>query len=175
MVFRVGYILQPSIAVIHRLDTEATRLDNPDGEPDSGYDDTFREPMVYDKAKERVTSRKESAAIRIPCQVEIATEEQLRELHTGDDPVSNMIFVFHRAVLEQHGLLDIDTRDVLLKKGDRISAIEKFGAPVGTVVKKITGDGLYVVQMRSASFGFGPDGHDLELAIMTNRQLGPTV
>lgn len=172
MIIRVPLVLQPSVAVIHRLDVKATRQHDPAGDDASGYDEVLREPITYNDASgNRVDSRRELAEIRVPCQVEVLSDEKLREMVTGDDSVSNMIFVFHRLHLEQAGLLD-SNRNVVLKKGDRISQIERFGAPTGTVTKKLEPPGLYVWEMRSASWGFGPDGHDLELAIMQKRREG---
>jgi hypothetical protein len=155
------------------LDISATRTLDPDGEDTAGYDPTFREPIVYDTGGIRTTSRQELPAVRIPCQVENATEERLRELGVGDDPVSNMLFVFHRLDLETLGLLD-SNREVVIKKGDRISQLERYGSPVGTVIKKFAEPGLFVWEVRGRSWGFGPDGYDLELCIVEKRREGAT-
>jgi hypothetical protein len=89
----------------------------------------------------------------------------------GDAPITNISFVFHREDLENLGLLD-SNRDVMLKKGDRISHLEKYGAPVGTISKNFSDPGLYIYEMRSRSWGFGPDGYDLEIALTTKRTEG---
>jgi hypothetical protein len=98
-------------------------------------------------------------------------EERLRQLGVGDDPVTNTVFVLHRKDLETKGLLDTN-KEVVLKKGDRIDSIERFGSAVGMKVKVFKDPGLYVWQVRSGSWGFGPDGYDLELLITSNRAQG---
>lgn len=169
--FRVP-LLFPVAAVVHRLSIEATRDVNPPGEPTTGYDETFREPIVYDQAKVRTDARRELPPVRVPCQIESLSFETLRQLALGDAPVTNMVFVFHRRDLESLGLLDAN-RDVVLKKGDRISAIERLNVP-GSVVRTLREPGLFVFEMRPRSWGMGPDGYDLELAIMSERREGAT-
>jgi hypothetical protein len=172
---RVPLLLQKSVAVVHRLDIVATQNTDPTGEETAGYDHTLREAIVYNKSaiEGRVSSRKEMNAVRIPCQVENMTEEMLREMLAGDDSISNFILVLHRKTLETMGLLD-DNREVVIKKGDRVSAIERFGAAPGTIVKKFSDPGLYVHEVRGRSWGFGPDGYDLELLILSRRRAGAT-
>jgi hypothetical protein len=173
MIIRVPLLLQRSVAVIHRLDISSTRAANPPGEANVGYDETLREPIVYDGSTTtpdtRQDTRKELSEIRVPCQVEVLSDEALRELGVGDAPITNMTFVFHRETLENLGLLD-SNRDVTLKKGDRVSHLEKYGAAVGTVIKTFSDPGLYIYEMRAGSWGFGPDGYDLEIALTSKRQ-----
>lgn len=175
MIIRVPLLLQPSIAVIYRLDIKSTRNANPPGEDNVGYDETLLEPIAYDKNENtpdlRIDSRKELAPIRVPCQVETLTDETLRELAIGDAPVTDIYFVFHRKTLEELGLLD-ENRDVIIKKGDRISHLERYGAAIGTKTKTFSDPGLYIYEMRSKSWGFGPDGYDLEIALTTKRREG---
>lgn len=172
MIIRVPLVLQKTIAVIYPLDVTGTRAHDPVGPDTSGYDEILREPIVYnDVGGSRVDSRQELPPIRIPCQVENMTDEQLKEEVSGDVPVSNMILIFHRADLERLSLLD-SNRNVIIKKGDRVSSFERYGAPIGTVVKTLTEPGLYIHEMRSRSFGFGPDGHDLEFALLAERKHG---
>lgn len=169
---RVPLILQPSLAVVHRLSVEATRNADPEGPETTGYDETLREPISYEQGHEVLDTRREMAPIRVPCQIETLSFEALRQLRLGDAPISNMVFVFHRRDLERLGLLD-SNRDVVLKKGDRISAIERHGAP-GVRSKSLKEPGLFVFEMRPRSWGFGPDGYDLELAIMSDRREAAT-
>lgn len=172
MVIRVGLVLQPSVAVIHRLDVKATRQANPEGEATSGYDEVLREPIAYTGTSgQREDSRKEFAAIRVPCQVEVLSDEKLREMVTGNDPVSNMILVFHRSSLDRLGLLDAD-RTVILKTGDRIEGLERYGGAVGAMTKRFAPPGIFIHEMRSRSWGFGPDGYDLEIALISERRKG---
>jgi hypothetical protein len=168
---RVPLLLQKAVAVIYPLDISATRAKDPAGEPDTGYSNTFDEVIVYDESNERTTARTEGTAIYVPCQVENLTDERLRQMITGDAPVTNMAFVFHRRNLEKLSLLDAN-KDVILKKGDRISHLEKYGAPVGTIIKTFADPGLYIYEIRSKSWGFGSDGYDLELVLTTKRREG---
>lgn len=171
MIIRVPLLLQKTIAVIHRLSIEETRNTNPIGEPVEGYDPTFREPIVYTdtSTQQRVTSRREMSPIYVPCQVEALTEERLREMGVGNDPVSDFVLVFHRKTLAEMHLLDQD-QEVMIKKGDRLSHFEQFGAPRGVVTKRFADPGLFIHEIRGASWGFGPTGYDLEIALLTRRR-----
>lgn len=181
MIIRVPLILKSSVAVVHRLDIQATRDQDPPGAQagsnpsDQGYNFILREPVVYNEAAtaERVSTRKELPAVRIPCQVENLTEERLRELGVGDAPVSSQILVFHRKDLERLGLLDVN-RETVIKKGDRVDRLERSNTPPGTIIKKFHGDGQYIEEVRGASWGFGPDGYDLELIFLLDRRQAPT-
>lgn len=172
MIIRVPLLLQQSVLVVHRLDISGTRTLDPPGPATSGYDDLLREPVVYDVGNVRTSARQELPPTRVPCQVEIMRDERLRELRAGDAAISSMTFVLHRADLERLGLLDAN-RNVLLKKGDRVSQLERYGAPIGTVTKTFDPQ-LYVVEVRSGSWGFGPDGYDLEMLIVAERREGAT-
>lgn len=172
MIIRVPLVLQKVIAVIYPLDVAATRAHDPAGPGTSGYSEVFREPIAYnDGSGDRTDSRQEGTVIRIPCQVENMTEEKLKEMAVGDSPVSNIMLVFHRIDLARLSLLDANG-NVAIKKGDRIDSLERHGAPIGTTVKNFSSPGLYIHEMRSRSFGFGPDGYDLEFALLTERGEG---
>lgn len=175
MIIRVPLLLQQSIAVIHRLDIRGTRNVDPAGEPTEGYDPTFNEPIVFTEPTtlKRESSRREHPPIRIPCQMELLTEEKLKELGVGDAPISNLMLVLHRKDLEALGLLD-SNQETILKKGDRLSHLEQFGGAVGTITKKFADDGLYFNEVRGSSWGFGPTGYDLEIITLTDRREAPT-
>lgn len=175
MAIRVPLLLQKAVAVIYRLDIPATRGINPPGEDTIGFDDEFNEPIVRDNSETtpntRASTRQEMAAVYVPCQVEMLRYEDLRQLAVGDAPVTDMALVFHRRDLQRLGLLSA-TKDVILKKGDRIGSLEKDGSPVGTTIKTFSDPGLYIYEVRPRSWGFGPDGYDLELALTTKRREG---
>jgi hypothetical protein len=175
VIIRVPLLLQPSVAVIHRLDISGTRAVDPPGEPDAGYDDTFRETIAYDDTATatRQTTRREMPPIRIPCQVEDPTEERLRQLGIGDDLFVTILLVLHRRDLDRLHLLDAN-RETKFKKGDRVSRLERYGAPAGTVVKQFASPGFFVQETRAGSWGFGPDGYDLEFLALGRRREGPT-
>ena len=145
MIIRVPLLLQKSVAIIYRLNISATRTTNPTGEDNFGYDETLREPITYENPTGTVQeTRKEDAETRVPCQVETWRYEELREAGFGDAPVTDMIFVFHRQDLKRLNLLDSD-QNVILKKGDRISHLERFGTVKGVVTKRFSDPGyLYM-------------------------------
>lgn len=143
---------------------------DPPGAPASGYDTVFREPIVYDVGDTRVESRREFEPIRIPCQMEDLSEDRLHQVFQGDAPSSTMILVFHRSDLARLGLIVPATRETLIRTNDRVSVIERLGEP-GAIVRSLGpgGAGLFIYELRAASWGFGPDGYDLELAYLNDR------
>lgn len=164
-------LLWPMIALVHRLDTNSTWDIDPPGDLAEGYDPILREPVVYRSAGARVSARQELTVVRVPCQVETARTEDLQMVFTGDDPDSLVVFVLSRPDLRNLNLIDSTTGNVLLKPGDRISALEKYGFP-GTIVKQYEKP-LYIYQVVSPrSQGFGADGYDLELVYTTHRKTG---
>lgn len=172
MPFSVPLVLEKSLAVVHRLNPSATRSLQPAGQ-ESGYDKDFREPITYDATRQgkvvRENARSELPAIRIPCQVEMIRFERLAQAPPGDDPQTGFTLVFHRMDLKRLKLIDKDTKRLLLKVNDRISAIESFKQPrVPTV--HIDPPGLYIVELQPGSFGFGIDGTDLYLAYLSDRE-----
>lgn len=175
MPFRVPLLLEVVDAVVHRLDITATRAFNPVGPAASGYDDIFREPVVTDgtagaSVAGRVSSRQEMTAVRVPCQIETSLYEDLRQSFSGALPQSNMTLVFHRQNLADLGLLDPTTNNILLKKGDRISQLERRS--LGVPVLVFRPPGLFINEIYPGSWGFGLDGHDLHLCILEQRDEG---
>ena len=159
--------MQTMFVVLHRLDVAATRAVDPPGPPAAGYDDDFREPVRYDSGGLRQTSRRELAAVRVPCQIETAKFEELRQMFTGDAPSSNMVVVLHRRDLARLGLIDAATGRPTIRTNDRVSALER---KTGGVARTLGDEGLFVFEVRPASFGFGPDGYDLELLYLNDRE-----
>jgi len=157
-----------SIAVIHRLDPTATRSFDPPGEPTSGYDPEFDEPVVYDSGTSRLSARHELPLVRVPCQVETPTFEHLQQFGPGIVENTALVIVTHRQDLQLLSLIDPATRACLIKKSDRVSAIERYGFP-GVVQQPLAEDGLYVFEIRPGSWGFGPEGHDLEIIFLEDR------
>lgn len=173
MIFRVPFVLEKSLAVIHRIDLSATSALEPFPGQVGGYDKDFREPIVYDvdtpRGKVRETTRVELPAIKVPCQVEEIEFEKLRQLFPGDMPSSNMVLVLHRMDLHQMRLVDETTGRPTIRKNDRVSHLENFRLP-GTVTLKFDDPGLYVFEVRPGSHGFGPDGYDLNLIYLNERE-----
>ncbi len=170
MAIRVPLLLETVEAVIHRLDPQATAIFDPPGDQPSGYDPDFEEPVVFTNTSgQRQASRKELPPIRVPCQVEAANFERLRQLFPGNTPNSSIVLALSRIDLEARGLIDLLTRKVLINVNDRVETLERRGVP-GQIVHPITPPGLFVFEVRPGSWGFGPDGHDLELLFLDERQ-----
>lgn len=164
MAIRVPLLLETVQAVISRVDGPATAAFNPPGGPASGYDTDFREPIKYKSGTASVSSLQYKTAIKVACQVEALTAERLREYFPGDSPSSNLIVVISRIDAEAMGILDSTTRKIAIGVNDRVERFEKAGAIVHPLAQP-----LYVFEVRPASWGFGPDGHDLELLFLNDR------
>jgi hypothetical protein len=157
-------LLWPIDAVIHRIDIPATWAEDPPGTAhDKGYDDILREPVISrgdDADRPRTVPRVEYAQIRLPVQEEPKTNEELNMAATGDDPLSNVVFVCHRNDLRRLALLDTSTGNCLLKKGDRISHLERKGTRVKV---REWQKPLYIYRVDDGSQGFGLDNYDLHI------------
>lgn len=173
-------LLYPSAIVLHPLDISGTRAVDPPGPQPKGYDPYLREPVPYEvpATGEVADTRRYLPEVRIPCQVEVKTFEEVRQQVQGDAPVMNMTFVLHLSDLSRIGLLADEecacigsggpyTTRTRIKTNDKITAIEKKGMP-GFVVQTFK-EPLYVVQMAPGSWGMGPLGYDLEIVFVNNR------
>ena len=152
-----GRVIFAFLIELCRLDTRANALTDPDGPGPlgSGYDPDFKEPVTIDLAGDGVGTsvRLEYPPVQIPCQVEPAVFEALREFPSGNAPRSAVTLVFHFKDLERLGLVDLATGDALVRPGDRLNAI--FDR-TGVLVQAIrTPPGLYVTEARIAGFGLG--------------------
>lgn len=168
----VPLILQVSDAVIYRLDTASTRSADPPGAATSGYNDAFREPVAFDTTAgasiaDRQVERVEFAPVRIPCQVEVANFDLLRESYQGDLQQGEFALVFAVQDLQFYGMIDITTNKPKFKIGDRVSAIEKHNLP-GVLSVPLSGDGMYFREVFPASWGFN-DTYNLWIGIITSR------
>lgn len=172
MFISVPLILQPSDAVIYRLDTASTRADNPPGAATSGYDDAFREPVAYDTTQgasvaARVVDRKEFAPIRVPCQVETANFDLLRESYQGNLQQGEFALVFAVQDLQFLNLIDPGTNKPIFAVGDRVSSIEKHNLP-GVLSVPLSGEGYFFREVYPASWGFN-DTYNLWIGVITSR------
>lgn len=140
-----GRLINPFLAALHRLDTVATET--------AGYDPRFRSPTVSrptgpDGA--RLTTRRELAEIRVPCQVETENIERQRQGPGGNVPDGKLWLVFHFKDLELLGLVD-PNGDAKIRVNDRLAAIyRKTGE-----LERAFPAGLYVVEAQPRSFGIG--------------------
>jgi hypothetical protein len=80
-----------------------------------------------------------------------------------------VVLVTHRQDLSLLSLIDPDTNELLLKVNDRVSHIESSQIP-GRVTHRFGDTGLYIVAVQPGSFGFGPDGFDLYMLYLEERQ-----
>lgn len=168
-------LLFPSTVLISRLDITTSWAVNPPGTPTKGYDYDLREPRAYEDptSGNATDALRYKAQIRIPCQVETQTFEQMQHALGGDAPVTNMVFVLHNSDLVSLGYLNITTGALDLKTDDRIDAIERYGLPGMPI--RIFSDGLYIYQIKPASWGMGTTGQDLQLvytSLKPRSQLG---
>ncbi len=169
---RVPLLLSVVDAVINRIDIDATRAVDPPGAESSGYDDAFREPVVYDEehgasVQERVVVREELPAITVPCQVETQLFDNLAQAYQGNLQQGEMALVFHVKDLTTLGLIDVTTNKPLISVGDRVSALHKHNMPT-IVALAISQEGMFIREVFPASWGFG-DSYDLWIAVITNR------
>ena len=166
-----GKLINPFLAELARLDTDATAAD-PDGPGPltSGYDSDFKETLVLPgTGGSGQDARREKPPIRIPCQVEVGTFEALQQLASGASPNSKVTLVFHFRDLERMGLVDPATGDALLRVNDRLVAIRDLA---GNLVQAIrTPPGLYATEVQPQSFGLGLC-RNLLLVTFEERELG---
>jgi hypothetical protein len=161
-------LLNPITVVLYRLDIQATWSEDPPGAHASeGYDYLLREPVVSRTAGVRTVPRVETGPVSVPAQVEVLSYQQLQATFGGDNPATDTAFVLHRQDLESLGLLD-SNRNCVLKPGDRVDHLEMSGRTIQTFKKP-----LYVYEVRPRSWGFGPDGYDLEILYTTHRSADP--
>lgn len=173
--FRVPLLLRVSVAVIHRLNQSASKDLRPYSGQTSGYDPDFKEPIVFDDVPNfgeesyRSSGRVELPPLRVPCQVEPINVDSLNQTAAGDMPRSSLQLVVHRMDLERLGLIDPSTREVAIHVNDRVSGIEQPGRP-NVYTQKFPEPGLFVTEVEPASFGFGPEGYDLHLIQIGERE-----
>jgi len=175
MNIKVPLVLSISDAVIFRLSTNETRADNPPGIATSGYDDAFREPVVYDTTQgasigDRVVDRIELDPIRVPCQVETTLFESLAMAYQGNLQQGEMALVFDISTLQLLNLMDTCSNKPIFGVGDRVSAIEKHNL-VGVNAVSFSGPGMYFKEMFPASWGFN-DSYNLWVGIIVSRDAG---
>ena len=170
-----GRLIFPFVAELFRLDTAGTANTDPDGAGPltSGYDPDFKEPVGVDTNDDGIGERvrAEHPAVRVPCQVEPKTFEELRMFAAGNSPRSRVELVFHFRDLERLSLVDVPSGDALVRPGDRLGALyDKAGALVQSVR---TPPGLYVTEARPIGFGLHrPRPHrNLLLVAFEDRQL----
>jgi hypothetical protein len=136
-------------------------------------DPDFREPVALDLDEDGVgeTTRSELPPVRIPCQVEPQTFEQLRMLPSGRAPRTSLDLVMLFRDLARIGLVDEQGR-ADIGPGDRLSGIYTLLGEL--VLPVLTPPGLYVTEARPAGFGLGLGRarRNLLLVTFSDRALG---
>lgn len=151
-----GRLINPFMAVIARLDRNATREQSPDdaAQIPSGYDDVFKEPIVVtDDAGARDEVRREKL-IYVPCQVEDHAYMAQRMTLAGNNPDSRLNLVFHFRDLEKLGLVDPETGTARITPNDRLVEIRSYCCK--RLIQKIADPpGLYATQALPTAFTLG--------------------
>ncbi|MHB1843383.1 MAG: hypothetical protein ACYCWW_00930 [Deltaproteobacteria bacterium] len=144
-----GRLLFPFLAELAQLDRAASRFD-----PD------FKEPLPDGRAERPVT---------LPCQVEVAEFETLEEAFSGDLPKTALTLVFHFRDLERLGLIEPETGEPRLRVGDRLAALRDRAGKLVQAIRMPPG--LFIVELRPVTFGFGLS-RNLLLAVFHDREQG---
>ena len=156
-------LLFPSRIAISRLNIDGTWGEQP-SPATTGYDPDLREPYAYETStNSREDTRQYQAQIRIPCQVEVKTFEQLQQVFGGNTAVSKIVFVLHNRDLTRLGLLNGDTLGI--KVNDRIDSIEDARGRSALALQAP----LYIFRIDPGSWGAGPSGTDLKIVWTTDR------
>lgn len=151
-----GRLINPFMAVIARLDRNATREQPPDdaGALPSGYDDVFREPIVVTQSDGTRDEARQEKLIYVPCQVEDHAFQAQRMTTAGNNPDSRLTLVFHFRDLERLGLVDPETGVARITPNDRLVEIRSYCCK--HLIQKIPSPpGLYATQAMPSSFTLG--------------------
>ena len=129
-----GRLIFALLAELHRVDPQGT-----------SYDPDFDEPVG--------PGRGELPPVRVRCQVEPRSLEEVQMRLAGNAPRSRLQLVFHFRDLEALGLVETSTGEAAIRPGDRLGALYDVS---GTLVQTIrTPPGLYVTEARPIGFGLG--------------------
>lgn len=150
-----GRLIFPFIVELAQLDTQATEAD-PDGAGPltSGYDETFREPLMVlaDPDDQTGESTRVESVISFPAQIEPNMFEKLEMLAGGVSPMSRFGIVAHYSDLEDLDLVDVSTGQPKIRVNDRLHRILDCDGNLVEVIPEVPG--LYVTQVQSRGFGF---------------------
>ena len=146
-----GRLLHVFLAEIHRLDRALMMVAPP--ESGLGFDPDFREPVVVDRDGDGIGERRrlELPAVRIPCQVEPKTMDDLEMYAAGNSPRSKLQLVMHFRDLERLDLVDPASGVARIVPGDRLGALH---TRVGELVQRfVDPPGLFVTEARPIGWG----------------------
>lgn len=146
-----GRLIQIFLAEIIRLDRALMIVAPP--EAGVGFDPDFHEPVLVDRDDDGVAERArlELPAVRVPCQIEPKTFDELRMFDAGNSPDSKLQLVMHFKDLERLGFVDARTSEPLIAPGDRLAAIYDRAGELVQAIR--TPPGLYVTEARPIGWG----------------------
>jgi hypothetical protein len=146
-----GRLIQRFVCVLRRLDATATAA-----VVGGGYDDVWRTTRpVEDGTQTGSPSRREGAAIRLPCQLDRRTWGGINERRSGKEIEAQIIITLHWPDLVAAGLIAADGTPQI-QQGDRIEAIEtRLGAVEETFADP---PGMYVHDLERAGHGLAAFG-----------------
>jgi len=129
---------------ICQLDTAATKATG-------GYDSDFGAVNVsLNPRGRRVSARVNKPEIRLLGQVEDQSMAALQMFGAGNSPEAKLAITFSFKELEEHRLVDPETRVPLLNVNDQLVAIY---SREGKLILGIRPPGLFCVEVRPASIG----------------------
>lgn len=163
-----GRLIQRFVAVLYRLDATATAAVT-----GGGYDTIWGWPKpVVDGTQTGAPSRRERAAVRVPCQVDRRRFGQDRLTRGGVELEIDLTLTLFEPDLVALGLMDASGRPALYA-GDRIGALEQID---GTIVETFPNPpGLFVVGIERAGHGlaaFGTPRNNLCLVYAQHARTG---
>jgi len=146
-----GRLINKFIAVIARLDTEATA--NVAG---GGYDDVFDAVKpVSDGTQLGASSRREMAEIRLHCQLDRRSWGERTVDRGGGQTRSDIVVTLFWEEMENQGLIDANS-EPLLKQGDRFVRIETLKGQIEATFKP--DPGMLFDELERAGHGLDPFG-----------------
>ncbi len=147
-------LINPFDLTIAPLDTAATAAVDPPGTPDSGYDDVFREPRVWNTpgTETKETARREGTPYIVRAQVEVGPWNDAQRAELGDDPRFELVAVADLYLLKRDGFLDADGRPNI-HRGDRLVEIRRTN---GDLARTFNSDEtMYVMGVKESEYGIG--------------------
>ncbi len=141
-----GRLIQSFLCDLRRLDTATTAA-----VIGGGYDDVFAEVLpVDDGTQVGSSSRRELAAVLLPCQVDRVDWDDDKMLRSGHDPRVQILLHLFMEDIENAGLIDANGAPAIYA-GDRVAAILDNS---GTVQETFPHPpGMFVTGVERAGYG----------------------
>jgi len=147
-----GILIQKFLAVIRRLDTTATAA-----VATGGYDDVFGDTLpTEDGSQFGGDSRREHAALSVPCQVDRRGWGMDQLYRSGHQENTTVVLTLHMPDLENQGLLDADGNPII-RPGDRIEKITDIAGNLQVAFPEADG-GMYIETVEQAGHGLNYGG-----------------